>query len=334
MTGETETRDEKARVMGTRTDILTMRRERGAAPAIRPTPVRRGLKTAIACRGVGLHGGLEVEMRLVPAAVGSGIWFHRTDVGASIEARYDHVCDTRLSTILADPARPSVRVGTIEHLMAALAGLGIDDVLVEVDGPELPILDGSSAEFVFLLSCAGIVETAIEREFVEILRPVRIVDGAAFAELHPADMAADGFEMALEIDFSERAIGRQSLALDVTPESFARSLARARTFTMKSEIDALHEAGLAQGGSLANAVVVEDEVVLNPEGLRFADEFVRHKMLDAVGDLALAGAPIRGRFIGSRSGHRLNNLLLRAVFADRANFQRVGVAEPALAAVA
>lgn len=286
---------------------------------------RRGLKAAIACRGTGLHGGRDTLLRLTPALSGSGIVFHRTDLDAMIPARHDFVVDTRLCTVLADPARPEARVGTVEHVMAALAGLGIDDALVEVDGPEIPILDGSSAEFVFLIQCAGIVETAGMRDSIEILRPVRVADGDSIAELHPARRGFDGFAMALDIDFPARAIGRQHFALDLTPSGFVEMLSRARTFTMKAEIDHLHQAGLALGGSLANAVVVDDDAVLNPEGLRYDDEFVRHKLLDVVGDLAMAGAPIIGGFAGRRTGHRVNNLLLRALFADPANYRLVGM---------
>ncbi|ABQ29776.1 UDP-3-O-acyl-N-acetylglucosamine deacetylase [Acidiphilium cryptum] len=298
-----------------------------------PVP-RRGLRAAISCRGVGLHGGQEVNLRFAAAEPGSGIRFRRTDLGVTIPARHDLVADTRLCTVLADPARPEARIGTVEHVMAALAGLGIDDALVEVDGPEIPILDGSAAEFVFLLNCSGIVETGLPRDIIEIRRPVRVSDGSAFAELRPAAQGEYGFSAALQIDFPARAIGRQALSLEITPESFAAELARARTFTMKQDIDRLREAGLALGGTLANAVVVDGDEVINPEGLRSPDEFVRHKLLDVVGDLALAGAAIRGRFVGARTGHRLNNLLLRALFADRANYRFAGVAEPDLAAVA
>jgi UDP-3-O-[3-hydroxymyristoyl] N-acetylglucosamine deacetylase len=290
---------------------------------IRNTP-RRGLKSAIGCEGIGLHSGASVHLRLLPAAAGSGVAFHRSDLGAVIPARHDHVADTRLSTVLADPARPEIRVATVEHVMAALAGAGIDDAVVELDGPEVPVLDGSAAEFSFLIACAGIIETGPMRDRIEVLRPVRAADGAAFAELHPAEpFAQDRFNMTLAIEFPARAIGRQTLSLDLTPERFTRELARARTFTMEAEIRALHEAGLALGGSLGNAVVVNDDKVLNPEGLRFADEFVRHKLLDVVGDLALAGALISGRFIGNRSGHRLNNMLLHALFADPANYRYI-----------
>lgn len=282
---------------------------------------RLGLKSAIGCEGIGLHCGAPVYLRLIPAEPGSGILFRRTDLGVTIPARYDHVADTRLSTVLADPANKQARVATVEHVMAALAGAGIDDALIELDGPEAPVLDGSAAEFGFLINCAGIAETGLTRDCIEILRPVRVEDGEAFAELRPEPFARDTFSMTLAIEFPARAIGRQTLSFDLTPDNFTRGLARARTFTMAAEIEALHEAGLALGGSLANAVVVDDDKVLNPEGLRFEDEFVRHKMLDVVGDLALAGAPITGRFVGSRTGHRLNNMLLRALFADSANYR-------------
>ncbi|CAG4909767.1 unnamed protein product [Acidocella sp. C78] len=299
------------------------------------SPVRRrGLGAEIACRGVGLHGGQDVTLRLVPAEPGSGIGFRRTDLGVTIPARHDLVADTRLCTVLADPHRPEARIGTVEHVMAALAGLGIDDALIEVDGPEVPILDGSAAEFVFLIRCAGIVETALPRDIIDICRPIRVSDGAAFAELRPAAAGEYGFTAALQIDFPARAIGRQALSLEITPESFTTELSRARTFTMKQDIDRLREAGLALGGTLGNAVVVDGDSILNPEGLRSPDEFVRHKLLDVVGDLALAGAAIRGRFIGARTGHRLNNLLLRALFADAANYRRASTAAPDLAAVA
>lgn len=300
----------------------------------RGAPLRRGLKAAISCQGVGLHGGQVTQLRLAPARPGSGIRFHRTDLDVTIPARHDFVVDTRLCTMLADPARPEARIGTVEHVLAALTGLSIDDALVEVDGPEIPILDGSAAEFVFLIQCAGISETLMKRDIMEICRPVRVTDGEAFAELHPAMPGEDGFVAELTIDFPARAIGRQALALEITPETFAEELARARTFTMKTDIDGLHAAGLARGGSLDNAVVVDDAVVLNPEGLRSPDEFVRHKLLDVVGDLALCGGAIQGRFVGARTGHRLNNLLLRTLFADRGNYRFASAAETNFAAVA
>jgi UDP-3-O-[3-hydroxymyristoyl] N-acetylglucosamine deacetylase len=276
---------------------------------------RRTLKSAIHCVGVGLHSGRRVTMVLRPAAGGAGIVFRRTDLGVDIPARFDRVADTRLCTALVAADAPQARVGTVEHVMAALAGTGVTDAVVELDGPEVPILDGSAAPFVFLIDCAGTTALPLTAPVLEVLRPVRVEDGEAFAELHPASTA--GFEAALTIDFPSTAIGRQSLSLRVTAASFRGGLADARTFALAEDIARLRAAGLAQGGSLANAVVVDGPLVLNPAGLRRPDEFVRHKLLDVVGDLALSGAAISGRFVGHRSGHGLNNRLLRALFADR-----------------
>lgn len=297
--------------------------------------MRRGLRSAIDCHGVGLHSGAPAALRLVPAEPGAGIAVRRVDLPGApiIPALWNYVADTRMCTVLADPARPEARVGTVEHVMAALAGLGIDDAIIELDGPECPILDGSSAEFAFLINCAGIAVSDTPREAIEILRPVRVVDGAGYAALEPARPRDAGFTMALDIEFTAGAIGRQHYACDLTPGRFMAELARARTFTFADEVEALQAAGLARGGSLANAVVVDGERIMNPEGLRFADEFVRHKLLDVVGDLALAGAPMLGRFEGARTGHRINNMLLRALFADPANYRMVG-SPSALAAVA
>jgi UDP-3-O-[3-hydroxymyristoyl] N-acetylglucosamine deacetylase len=281
---------------------------------------RLTLKAAIGCVGRGLHSGVDVHVKLRPAAAGTGIVFHRTDLGVSIPARYDHVTDTRLCTVISNG---DARVGTIEHLMAAISASRVDDLIIEVDAAELPILDGSAAPFVFLIESAGLVEHGGARATLEILRPVRVAQGEAFAELRPhASMyGSGGLDLSLAIEFASPAIGRQALSLSLTPESFGQELARARTFTIAAEIEGLRQAGLAKGGSLANAIVVDGDKILNPEGLRWADEFVRHKLLDVVGDLALAGARISGRFIGNRTGHRLNNLLLREVFSDTANYR-------------
>jgi UDP-3-O-[3-hydroxymyristoyl] N-acetylglucosamine deacetylase len=204
----------------------------------------------------------------------------------------------------------------------------VDDLVVEVDAPELPILDGSAAPFLFLIESAGIAEHGGARDIIEILRPVRVARDDAFAELRPHQGAYEsGLELSLAIDFAAAAIGRQALTLALTPQNFAKELGAARTFTQAAEIEALRAAGLARGGSLANAIVVNGAKILNPEGLRFADEFVRHKMLDVIGDLALGGA-LSGRFIGNRTGHALNNRLLHELFADAANFR---IVRPALA---
>ena len=276
---------------------------------------QRTLATAIGCVGTGLHSGARISLELQPAPAGSGIVFRRTDLGVDIPARFDHVGDTRLCTVLADPIDPAIRVGTVEHVMAALVACGIDNAVVAVDGAEVPVLDGSAAPFVFLLDCAGTVEQDAPTRMIEVLRPVRVVDGDSFAELRP--VVSGGFEVAVSIDFAASAIGRQALTLRVTEQTFRRDLAEARTFAMAADIAGLQAAGLARGGSLQNAIVVDGGRVLNPGGLRMNEEFVRHKILDVVGDLALAGAPLKGRFVAHRPGHSLNNKLLHALFADR-----------------
>jgi UDP-3-O-[3-hydroxymyristoyl] N-acetylglucosamine deacetylase len=275
---------------------------------------QRTLKAAIGCVGVGLHSGRRVSLRLHPAAPDTGVVFRRTDLGIDIPARFDCVTDTRLCTLLSAPGAPHVRVGTVEHLMAALIACGIDNVLIEVNGPEIPVLDGSASPFVFLIDCAGIAEQAESRRVIEVLRTVRVEDGESFAELRPAP--SGGFEMAVSIAFTAPAIGRQAFSLRMDEAAFRQNLAPARTFAMSADIAGLQAAGLARGGNLGNAVIVDGARVLNPGGLRMTDEFVRHKMLDVVGDLALAGAPLRARVVAHRPGHSLNNRLLRALFAD------------------
>ncbi|MGI4954328.1 MAG: UDP-3-O-acyl-N-acetylglucosamine deacetylase [Janthinobacterium lividum] len=290
------------------------------------------VKAPISCTGIGVHSGLPVTVRLCPAPADHGIVFLRTDTGAQVAARHDAVVDTRLCTVLGGEDAAS-RVGTVEHLMAALAGVGIDNLVVEVDGPELPILDGSAEPWLFLLDCAGRTGLGVERRGIEILRTVRVQEGDAFAELRPAtDGGPEGLQMNLAIEFAAAAIGAQALSFALDAGSFRRELSRARTFAQRREVEGLQQIGLARGGSLDNAIVVDGDSVLNPGGLRMRDEFVRHKMLDAVGDLALAGAPLHGRFVGSRSGHALNNQLLHAVFADPANWRFRAPAEALLAA--
>jgi UDP-3-O-[3-hydroxymyristoyl] N-acetylglucosamine deacetylase len=286
---------------------------------LQTTPtIQRTLKAPIGCVGTGLHSGRRVRLDLLPAPPGSGIVFRRTDLGVDIPARFDNVVDTRLCTVLGLPGPPEARVATVEHVMAALAGAGVHNAVVAVDGPEAPIHDGSSADVLFLLDCAGTVQQPELVAAIEVLRPVLVAHGEAFAELRPFPHALD---MAMSIAFDAAAIGRQALSLRLSAESFRAELARARTFTLASEVQQMRAAGLALGGSLDNAVVVDGARVLNPAGLRMRDEFVRHKLLDAVGDLALAGAPLRGRFVAHRGGHALNNRLLRALFADDANWR-------------
>jgi UDP-3-O-[3-hydroxymyristoyl] N-acetylglucosamine deacetylase len=287
-----------------------------------PSPFVSGLqhtlRAAISCVGVGLHSGSKVSLTLRPAPAGSGIVVRRVDLGVAIPARWDHVVDTRLCTVLGLHDNPQARVGTVEHVLAALAGCGVHNAILDVDGPEMPILDGSSASFVFLIDCAGIVEQDLPVTAIEVLRPVRIAHEESFVELRPAQY---GFDVSVSIAFDAAAIGRQALTMRMGTAGFRAGLARARTFTLAREVAHLREAGLARGGSLDNAVVVDGDTVVNPCGLRMRDEFVRHKVLDVVGDMSLAGAVLRARFVGHRPGHALNNRLLRALFADSANWR-------------
>lgn len=304
-----------------------------------PDPVtslwtQRTLKSRIPCVGIGVHSGRRISLTLLPAHAGHGVVFRRTDLARDIPATHDRVVDTKLCTTIGEG---SVRVGTIEHLMAALAGAGVDNVLIEVDGPEVPIMDGSAAPFSFLLECAGVVSLETPRKVIEILHPVRVTDGKAFAELLPFDgragrTAVPTLDLEVSIDFAEAAIGRQTRTLRLTPENFREAVAPARTFALARDINHLRELGLAKGGSLDNAVVVDGSKVLNPGGLRMKDEFVAHKLLDAVGDLALAGAALHGRFVANRPGHSLNNKLLRALFARQAAWADITRAPQATAA--
>jgi UDP-3-O-[3-hydroxymyristoyl] N-acetylglucosamine deacetylase len=293
------------------------------------------LRQSIDCVGVGVHSGRRAAMVIHPAPIGHGIAFRRTDLNRTIQARFDRVVDATLSTVIADERWASARVGTIEHLMAAFAAKGIDNALVDIDGPELPILDGSAAPFLFLLDCAGVVEQDAPRPILEVLRAVRVTDGEAFAELGPVRTRATPpvLELDVSIDFKAPAIGRQSHALSLTPENFRDQVAPARTFAQAHEVAQLRAAGFARGGSLDNAVVVDGAEILNPGGLRMDSEFARHKLVDAIGDLALAGAALHGRFVAHRMGHALNNKLLRALFAQPRAWRLID-AEPAAAAIA
>lgn len=288
-----------------------------------PTFFQHTLGRPITGVGTGLHTGASISLTLAPAPAHHGIVFQRTDLpdAAPLCARYDNVLDTRLSTVIGQKDAPSNRIATIEHLMAALHGCGIDNALICVDGPEVPVFDGSAADFVFLIDCAGRQIQDAPRQYLEVLRPVRVEHNGAYAELRPAGVK--NLHLSFDIDFAASAIGQQEFAVELTPHSFRQELARNRTFTLRQEIEALHKAGLARGGSLENAIVVDGDKILNPAGLRCPDEFIRHKIMDAVGDLYLAGAPLRGRFYGHRSGHSLNNQLLHALFADDAAWRFV-----------
>jgi len=273
------------------------------------------LNDRISLEGIGVHSGKPVSITLHPAEANTGIVFLRTQLDngreREIEARHTNVIDTRLCTVIGDPSRGSV--ATIEHLMAALRGLGVDNVTVEVDGPEMPIMDGSSRAFVEAIDQTGLETLRARRRPIKILKPVRVELGRAFAEFLPYDK---GFKLDVEIDFDTPLIGRQRKTLDLTPESFRRDLSKARTFGFVKDVEKLWEKGLALGSSLDNSIALGDDRILNPEGLRYADEFVRHKTLDAVGDLALAGATIVGHFRSYCGGHKLNFMMLEALFAD------------------
>ena len=274
--------------------------------------MRRTLREDVTFTGVGLHGGASVTMTIARAGSRTGINFLRIDAPMDqqvIPARYDLVTDTRLCTKLTN--EHGVSVSTVEHVMAALAGCGITDAFIALNGPEVPIMDGSSSDFVRGILDAGIDVLDDTTPAIRITKPVTVEDNGRRASLVPADR----FEMSFDIDFEDKAIGQQQKSLSLVNGAFIAELSDARTFGHLHEVEQLRQMGLARGGSMHNAIVVDQGRVLNPEGLRHSDEFVRHKMLDAVGDLALAGAPIIGRYEGSRAGHEMTNLLLHELFA-------------------
>lgn len=274
-----------------------------------------------AIAGIGVHSAAAVAVRFLPAPAGHGRVFRRTDLPAGagdIPARLDHVVDTRNATTLANAQ--GARLSTVEHLLSACAGLGLDNLLIEIDGPEAPIMDGSALPFVAALRAAGRVAQAQPRLALKVLAPVEVREGERFARLEPADALI----LDLSIAYADPAIGAQSIALALTaPEVFAAEIAGARTFGHLADLERYHAMGLARGASLANTIAVDQGRVVNPEGLRFADEFVRHKVLDALGDLALVGAPMIGRIVGHATGHGLHVGVLRALLADRNAFAYV-----------
>lgn len=275
-------------------------------------PVQTTLKTQVVFEGTGLHSGMPVRVVLHPAPARDGIVFRRTDLTGQpkLRALWDQVVVSPLNTRLINV--DGVTVSTIEHLMAALAGCGVHNVLIDIDGPEVPILDGSAAAFVRGIVNAGVTRLFAPLHAIEIVKDVSVVDGPAFAKLSPATTLQIDFE----IDFADAAIGRQHKTLNMANGSFVRELCDSRTFCRSADVDAMRANGLALGGTVENAVVVDGDKVLTPGGLRHADEAVRHKMLDALGDLYTAGAPILGRYTGTRSGHAMTNKLLHALFAD------------------
>jgi UDP-3-O-[3-hydroxymyristoyl] N-acetylglucosamine deacetylase len=276
---------------------------------------QRSFRQRATLEGVGLHSGVPVRLTLAPAPVDSGILFVRD--GVEIPAHADFVVDTTMNTSVGKGA---TRVGTVEHLLAALAGCGIDNARIEVEGPEIPIVDGSSEPFVQLVREAGVHEQHKSRRFLLMKKTVTVSDGDKSARLGPA---RGKFAISYTIDFRHPLISDQTYKTDLSERSFQKEIARARTFGFKRDVERLHQAGLARGGSLDNAVVVDDFNILNPEGLRFPDEFVRHKILDALGDLSLIGMPIIGRLTAVKSGHALNHALVRRVLAEKDAFEVV-----------
>ena len=275
--------------------------------------LQRTLKSAINCTGVGLHSGHKISMTMHPAGINHGVVFRRTDIdggNALIQARWDRVVDTRLCSVLGN--EDGVTVGTVEHVMAALAGCGVDNVEIELSGAEVPIMDGSSEPFVFLIESAGVVEQDAPRRVIRVLKRIEVGYGSGHVAISPAETQVIDFQ----IDFNSTVVKRQEMSLKVVNGAFRKELSKARTFGFLHEVEALWEAGLAKGGSLDNAIVVSHDCIMNEDGLRYDDEFVRHKVLDAIGYLYLAGAPVIGRFEGVCSGHAANNKLLHALFAD------------------
>jgi UDP-3-O-[3-hydroxymyristoyl] N-acetylglucosamine deacetylase len=276
----------------------------------------------VSVTGIGVHSGLPATLTLHPADADTGIVFLRTGLDGrpdrEIRADVRAVTATEFATVLGDPSGPLC--STAEHVLAALSGLGVDNAVIEIDGPEVPIMDGSAEPFVVAIDQAGIVTLAAPRRFIQVLKPVRVVRDASMGELKPH---ARGFRVEVEIEFDNPLIGRQGFSLDVEPAGFRREVARARTFGFMRDVAKLWSAGYALGATFDNTLVVTDNRILNQDGLRFADEFVRHKALDAIGDLALAGAPLLGVYRSVRGGHKLNHAVLSALMADRTAWRLV-----------
>jgi UDP-3-O-[3-hydroxymyristoyl] N-acetylglucosamine deacetylase len=265
--------------------------------------------------GVGVHSGLSVNLTIGPASVDAGLIFVRTGLPCGereVQATAESVIATEFATVLGDKDGPLV--STVEHVLAALRGMGVDNATIEVDGPEAPIMDGSAAAFVTAIEQAGIVSQSAPRRFIQVMRPVQVAMGDSFGELRPY---ASGFRAEVEIDFANPVIGRQKYALELSAEGFRREICRARTFGCMNDVARLWSAGFALGASFENSVVFDDERLLNPEGLRYTDECARHKVLDVIGDLALAGLPMLGAYRSVRGGHKMNHAVLTALMSDR-----------------
>ena len=273
----------------------------------------------VSIRGTGLHTGKEVTMKLYPAEVDYGIKFIRKDIKDNnlIEALWSNVSSTKLSTTISN--QNGISVSTIEHLMSALSGLHIDNIKIEIDGPEVPIMDGSSIKFVDLINQTSTQSLNKKRKILKVKKNIKVENNDSSVELKPNDQ----FSIDFEIDFPSKLVSKQSCHLQLVNGNYKTEIASARTFGFERDVDMLRSNGLALGGSLDNAVVVGESKILNSDGLRFKDEFVRHKILDSIGDLYLAGAPIQGYFLGNKSGHHLNNLLLRSLFADKNNYKYI-----------
>ena len=273
----------------------------------------------ISINGIGLHSGIEVNMQLYPAEADYGIKFIRKDIRNNnvIEALWSNVSNTNLSTTISN--QYGVSVSTIEHLMSALSGLHIDNIKIEIDGPEVPIMDGSSIKFVDLIDQTSTKSLNKRRKILKVKKNIKVENNDSSVELKPNNQ----FSIDFEIDFPSRLVSKQSCQLQLVNGNYKTDIASARTFGFERDVDILRSNGLALGGSLDNAVVVGETKILNQDGLRFKDEFVRHKILDSIGDLYLAGAPIQGYFLGNKSGHHLNNLLLRSLFADKSNYEYI-----------
>jgi UDP-3-O-[3-hydroxymyristoyl] N-acetylglucosamine deacetylase len=291
---------------------------------------QRTLKNVIRATGVGLHTGEKVYLTLRPAVPDTGIVFRRVDLPSPVDvpAKAEYVGDTRLSTTLV---RNGARISTVEHLLSAFAGLGIDNAYVDVSAPEVPIMDGSAGPFVFLIQSAGVEEQSAPKRFIRIKRPVEVSDGDKVARFEPFD----GFKVSFGIDFDHPAMGEDASrsVIDFSSTSFVKEVSRARTFGFLSDIEMLREKGLALGGSMDNAIVVDDFRVLNEDGLRYDDEFVRHKILDAIGDLYLLGHSLIGAFSGYKSGHALNNRLLKTLIAQSDAWEEVTFEDAAKAPI-
>jgi UDP-3-O-[3-hydroxymyristoyl] N-acetylglucosamine deacetylase len=285
------------------------------------------LRHPVAVSGIGVHSGLPVTLTLHPADDDAGIVFQRIAADGSIEreirADVRAVTATEFATVLGDAKGPLC--STAEHLLAALRGLYVDNVVVEIDGPEVPIMDGSAAAFVDAIDQAGLTARALPRRYIEVIKPVSVSKDGACGELRPYQ---HGFRVEAEIDFDHPLIGQQALSLDIEPDTFRREIARARTFGFMRDVSKLWSAGYALGASFENTLVVSEDRMLNPDGLRFADEFVRHKVLDAIGDLALAGQPLLAAYRTVCGGHKLNHAVLSALMSDRSAWRVVEAAEP------